>query len=134
MAWQAHIPDDVHQELLNWARWCWSGPWPHPLPPTECGSLEAGYRAPPEWDCLDGRRTPVVRPNERRARVVQDVWSRLPDGERLVLKQEYPAALEARRVLGREAAARRLNMPLHWYERHLGAAVNKVENAFAVCA
>jgi len=134
MTFEVRIPDAVHHELLNWARWCWSGPWPHPLPPTECGSLEAGYRAPPSWDCLDERRAPAVKPNGRRAQVVQDAWCRMPKGERAVLKEEYPGSLETRRIQGREAAARRLSMPLHWYEQLLGAAVRKVEAAFEVCA
>ena len=78
LQWQAKISDPVHQELCNWARWCWSGPWPHPLPATECGSLEAGFRAPPEWENLDDRRTPNVRPNAVQARIMQAAWQRLP--------------------------------------------------------
>jgi hypothetical protein len=130
---QVEIADAIHQELLNWARWCWSGPWPHPLPPTECGSLEGGYRAPPQWDTLDERRTPTIRPNERRARVVQDAWVLLPTSEKAVLKQEYPAALAPRRIQGREQAARFLQMTLPAYERYLASAIRKVEAAFEVC-
>lgn len=126
--WQAHIPEDIHAELLNWAKWCWSGPWPHPLPAAECGSLEAGYRAPPEWDNLDERRTPMSKPNESRARAVQAAWEHLPMDERAVLTEEYPAALVPRRVVqGHEGAARRLGMTPASYEHLLGQAVRKIE-------
>lgn len=128
MTLQVRISDALHQELTNWARWCWSGAWPHPLPATECGSLEAGYRAPPQWgDDRDGRRAPIVRPNDRRARAVQVVWEKLAPDERAVVKEEYPAALEWRCVQGREAAAQRLGMSLGSYEHLLQVAVYVME-------
>ncbi len=130
--WQAQIPDSVHHELLNWARWCWSGAWPHPLPPTECGSLEAGYRAPPMWGEDHERRVPVIRPNEPRARIVQEAWEKLPKDEKAVIKEEYPASMQPRLVQGHEAAARRLAMRLETYEHLLGQAVKRIEGAVNV--
>lgn len=125
--WQASIPDEVHAELCNWARWCWSGPWPHPMPATQCGSLEAGYRAPPMWGEDHARRTPIARPNDARARVVQEAWECLPVDERAVVKEEYPASLQPRRVVqGHEAAAKRLGMTPASYEHLLGQAVTKI--------
>lgn len=124
------IPDQVHAELQNWARWCWAGALPHPLPATHCGSLEAGYRPPPQWGEDDTRRAPVIRANDRNARIVQAAWELLPLGEKQVLREEYPASLKARAVQGRDAAARRLGITLGWYEAWLQGAVNKVEAAF----
>jgi DNA-directed RNA polymerase specialized sigma24 family protein len=130
MTMQLHISDDVHHELLNWARWCWSGALPHPLPPSHCGSLEAGYRAPPQWEGDDARRLAVIRPNEPNARIVQSAWEQLPPRERDVLREEYPAALVPRAVVGRDAAARRLGIPVSWYEIWLQNGVREVEKAF----
>jgi hypothetical protein len=127
---QVHIPDNIHHELLNWARWCHSGALPHPLPPTHCGSLEAGYRSPPQWAGDDSRRVPMIRPNENNARIVQGVWEHLPPRERDVLREEYPAALEPRAVIGRDAAARRLGVPLSWYLIWLQNGVREVGKAF----
>ena len=123
------IPDTLHHELLNWARWSWLGQWPHPLPASQCGSAEGDYRAPPEYD-MD-LATPVqawrIRPNERNARVVQGVWETLHDKPRLVLKAEYPG-----KDGHRSDSAAALGMTIQAYETHLRYAVLKVEEAFEV--
>ena len=125
------VPDRIHKELLNWSRWCWLGPWPHPLPPTSCASAERAYRAPPECnDEVAGTPPPPpIQPNERNALRVQAVWDGLHDKPRLVLKAEYPAH-EGPRI----EAARRLRMTLGEYETHLRYAVGRVEAEFAVRA
>lgn len=123
------IPDHIHHELQNWARWCWSGPLPHPMPATQCGSLEAGYRAPPQWDGSDERRQPVIRPNDRHARLVQASWEQMTGWPRIVLKAEYPAMLAPRQVLKREEAARSVGLSVQWYEHHLAVAVAAIEEA-----
>lgn len=126
------IADAVHEELLNWSRWCWQGDWPHPLPRTHCGSLESQYRAPPDWNPDDEPLPPPIRPNVRHARIVQVQYDRMPEDERRVLKAEYPARLESGRTQGRAVAAVRLGMPIWAYENNLRIAVNKVEAAFAL--
>ncbi len=128
------IPDSVHEELLNWSRWCWLGAWPHPLPATHCGSLESQYRAPPDWNPDDPPQTPGIRPNERNARKVQAVYESLPEPQRAVLKAEYPGRETAGRNLGKTAAAHRLGMSAYGYDAFLQIAINKVEEAFAVRA
>ena len=113
------------------------GAWPHPLPPTKCGSLESEYRAPPAWDGddIDERRQPYIGPNVRHARIVQAVYEELPDAQRLVLKAEYPARRTSGRSEGKAAVAQRMNIPVWAYDRHLQAAIDKVGEAFsAVCA
>ncbi|MDB5966481.1 MAG: hypothetical protein JWQ72_2981 [Polaromonas sp.] len=126
------IPNAVHAELLNWSRWCWTGPWPHPMPPSQCGSIEAGYRAPPAWNPQDPPEPPTIRPNERNARVVQAVWDALAGAPRLVLKAEYPGRGTSGRTDGRHAAAVALGLTVAAYETALALAVNRVEAAFAV--
>lgn len=128
------ISDAVHQELLNWARWCWQGEWPHPLPPTHCGSLESGYRAPPYWNPDDANEAPpppVIEPNARNARIVQAVYDRLAERERRVLKAEYPCRRDYR---GKQDAAGVLGISISQYDDSLAYAVRRVEEAFAVCA
>lgn len=130
---RARIPDAVHEELLNWSRWCWLGAWPHPLPPTHCGSLEAQYRAPLNVNFDESQEAPPpprIRPNERHARMVQETWEKLPNFERLVLKAEYPGRESAGRNEGRLVAARRLGIDEWAYDRHLQSAVLKVQEAF----
>lgn len=127
---RVEIPEWVDQELQNWARWCWAGALPHPLPATHCGSLEADYRAPPQWGEDDRRRAPTIPCNTAHARIVQGAWEAMDLWERLVLKAEYPEAMEARKVLGRDAAAVRLKLTLGVYEHLLGVAAKKVEEAF----
>ncbi|MDM0024093.1 hypothetical protein [Variovorax saccharolyticus] len=121
------VPNAIHDELLNWARWCNLGAWPHPLPRTQCGSLEGDYR-PPAWEALDDEEPPPpkpIRPNERHARRVQEAWESLEGFPRLVLKSEYPG-FEGRRG----DRAERLRLTIQQYENHLQIAVNRVESAF----
>jgi hypothetical protein len=129
------IPDKIHEELLNWARWCWIGEWPHPLPATHCGSLESGYRPPPYWNPEDeaeeSMRRSAIRPNERHAKRVQSVFEGLPSFGRLVMKSEYPCRAERG---SRASAAHRIGLTERQYENHLEIVIMKVEAEFAVCA
>ncbi len=129
-----YVPDDVHHELLNWSRWCWLGEWPHPIPATSCGSLEAQYRAPPDWNPDDVPPVPYIRPNERHAKIVQAVYDQLPELERQILRAEYPGRMETDRPDWRHAIAVRLGIPMRIYNRHFKSAVNKVEAAFEIRA
>lgn len=129
------IPEAVHYELLNWSRWCWVGEWPHPMPATHCGSLESQYRAPPEWNeeaSNEAPRASYIRPNDRTARVVQSVYDRLEQPQRLVLRAEYPARHESGRVHGKATAATKLGLPLWAYDMHLQTAVREVGEAIAI--
>jgi hypothetical protein len=123
------VPDKIHDELLNWARWANLGAWPHPLPRTQCGSFEGNYRVP-EWEALEMEEAPPppkIRPNERHARRVQEAWESLKGFPRLVLKSEYPG-FEGRRI----ERAEKLGLTVQQYENHLQIAVNRVEAAFHV--
>lgn len=128
---QTRISDMAHQELLNWSRWCWQGPLPHPLPATQCGSGENQYRTPPDWNPEDEPTPLRIRANEANARKVQSVYDGLSMDGRLVLKAEYPCRHERG---SRQAAAGRIGISLSAYEHALQDAVNKVEAAFEVCA
>jgi hypothetical protein len=137
------VPDKIHDELLNWSRWCNLGAWPHPLPRTQCGSFEGNYRVP-EWEALEMEEAPPppkIRPNERHARRVQEAWEAMADRDmhgglvrvwncRLVLKAEYPGNDHGHR----SARAAALGMTISQYEFELQSAVNRVEAAFAVRA
>lgn len=86
------IPDWIDAELRNWSAWCWSGAWPHPLPPSHCASIEHRYQAPSdigaEVDAEEvARRIPIVR---ERAEIVHGVYrDRLSERERRVLVVRY---------------------------------------------
>ncbi len=124
-----HYPAWLHRELVNWSRWCWSGGWPHPLPPDHCASLEGEYIAPPYFE--DEAPPPKPAPiNPETARVVDGVWYRMPDGPRLVLRDEYPMYGQSGRAeFGKVGAARRLKMSLKLYEDNLVVAIGRVWTA-----
>jgi len=117
------VPENIHHELLNWARFQWSGPWPHPIPSEKCGSAEREFHA--EWHQeWEPELVTVIRPNRARAEAVHAVWKDLWDAPRLVLKAEY---IEHHK--DRQRAARKLAIPVHVYESHLAYAVRKVGEA-----
>ena len=121
------IPDFVHSEMRNWARWCWMGAYPHPLPPTSCGSAEGDYRSIGENATDDARPIP---PNETNALIVDRIWRGLPFSERLVVKIEYPARHEYDWSYGRVGVCRRIKMPLRDYEAKLFAGLSRVWDEF----
>jgi DNA-directed RNA polymerase specialized sigma subunit len=82
------IADWIDDELQNWARWCNSGPWPHPVPPDHAASAEGRYLSPSDIDAEPEPRP--VRPNAERAEIVHRVYrERLTDRERRVLVVRY---------------------------------------------
>ncbi|MES2187967.1 MAG: hypothetical protein V4505_25675 [Pseudomonadota bacterium] len=110
------VPDDVHLELLNWSRWCWTGDWPHP------GMVMFAE---------DDDEVRPAAPNERHARIVQAAWERMHTSARLVLRAEYPQ----RTGKGRAFEASKLQMTALEYETALRWGVLRIEEAFdAVCA
>lgn len=86
------IADWIDAELRNWARWCNSGAWPHPLPPDHCASIEHLYQPPSdlgaEVDAEEvARRIPIVIDH---AKIVHSVYlDRLTERERRVLVVRY---------------------------------------------
>ena len=120
------IPDHVHHELLNWARWLSLGKF-----------APDGYRlASAERDALrdsaytDPDQKPQTLPNARQAERVHAIYQdRLTLNERRVVDAEYlhrnPLA-----EWGREIAARRLKMQTYQYEAHLRAATRLIEREF----
>ncbi|ADE12155.1 hypothetical protein [Sideroxydans lithotrophicus] len=105
-------PSWVHSELLNWARWCWLGEYPHPAPPI-CKGIERFYRRVSEEGSSDNVRS--IQPIAERAVIVQEVWETLPHGPKLALRAEYPQRHQPRP-----------QMSVSEYKAHLSNAVYKV--------
>jgi len=115
------VPEWVHHELLNWSRWCWSGAYPHPLPPCRCASLEGNYSRFSEdtdAEAIDKKPIPV---NFANAKIVQGVYEILPYLPQQVLRAEYPQRHEQKRVVhvGRDE-----------YDAALSVAIFRVMVAF----
>ncbi|MDR0458708.1 MAG: hypothetical protein LBH10_06765 [Burkholderiaceae bacterium] len=122
------VPDATFALLQNWSRWCWLGPWPHPLPPIYCGSAERLYKIPEGNEDQDGPMLRHSAVDVDGALRVQAVWRGLPDAPRFALKAEFPA----RDGRDRPALARSLKMSLNQYETHLAYAVAQVQREFTV--
>ena len=124
------IPDAAHHELMNWARYCWEGPFPHPLPPTHCYSFEHNYLAPSDLGSNDAPE-PRIMANSTNALRVQRVFVLLPVVQRLVLRAEYPQRHSSGRAeFGIVGASRRLHISSSEYEYALHAAASKVIEEF----
>jgi hypothetical protein len=127
--------DWVDHELHNWARWCNSGPMPHPTPwecMGQCCSLEGGYLSPEQTgpSDLDDLRKPLPIHAEN-AKVVQRVFDVSIYIERKVLQAEYLSPWQyARYSSGIGAAARRLKLSTPAYETILANLKQRVEKAF----
>lgn len=120
---QVQIPDHIHHELLNWSRWCWRGAYPHPIPPNHCGSPEWQYQRINEdgtTESVDEKPIPV---NEINAKIVQDVYDRLPWIQQQVLRYEYPQK--------HSISKRNTNISRSDYESALSSAVRKIDAEFA---
>ena len=124
-----HFPEWLHYELLNWSRWCWQGAWPHPLPPSQCGSVEHDYIRF-RVDACDDEPRPIPA-NASRALVVDRVWHGLANVPKQVLRAEYPQYHSSSRAeFGRVGAARRMGLMLRDYEAALAVAVGRVWDTF----
>lgn len=121
------IADWIDAELRNWARWCWSGAWPHPLPPSHCASIEHRYVAPSDIGAeLDAdeiaRRIPIVR---ERAEIVHRVYlDRLTERERRVLVVRYVWRVPA------DDVHRAMRLPRAAVAVAASAAASRVGSAF----
>lgn len=82
------IDPAIDAELQNWAAWCHSGRWPHPIPPDKAASAEGRYIA--ESDIGEKPPPKPPRPNEQRALIVQRVYmEELTPRERRVIAGRY---------------------------------------------
>lgn len=117
------IAEHVHHEFINWARWCWSGAWPHPIPPDHAASLEGRYLAPS--DLGEPPEPRPIPPNRQRAEIVHSVFmDRLTQNERWALIHRYIRRTEDR------IACRRMRVSMDVFETALVNAANKVGGAF----
>lgn len=120
------ISEEIHHELLNWARWCWSGAWPHPLPPDHAASAEGRFIAPPEWgENAEAEQPRAPAPNRERAEIVHRVFmDRLTQTERWALIHRYVRRTEE------PIALRRMKVSRDVFETTLVNAARKVGEAF----
>jgi hypothetical protein len=114
------FPRFINSELWNWARWCWMGPWPHPLPPQACGSAERRFPSGINREDADEEEQQKPDPiHVERARQVDAIYQSLPLEEQRVLQMEYPRRHEfggmpvrARQI----AAARKIGISVEYYK------------------
>lgn len=124
-----YYPSWLHEELLNWSRWCWLGKYPHPMPETTCASFEKNYQRISEEGTVEDVRP--IPPNTTHALIVQQVWETLPHMPKQVLRAEYPQRRESGRIEhGRKGAARFLHISLNEYESALSIATYRILIAF----
>lgn len=122
------IADWIDAELRNWAAWCWSGSWPHPIPPDHAESLEGSFVRDSALDGEEEQAEQVRRPpapNRRHAEIVHQVYmTHLTDRERWVLVYKYV------RPHTMEVVLRRLRIGRREWEVALMAAARCVGEAF----
>ena len=125
-------PKWLDEEMQNWARYCWLGAWPHPLPPSQCASLEGNYvRINPngETESEDYKPIPVCEEN---ARLVQQTYDVMAVVHQLVLRAEYPQRHEwgSAKTDSRKAAARFVG--LHSEDQYLSILASALYRVQAV--
>ncbi len=117
------IADWLEHELLNWARWCRSGPLPHPIPPDHCASIEHRWIDPS--DLYKEVEPRPIAPNRQRAEIVHRVFmDRLTQTERWSLIHRYVRRTEE------PIALRRMKVSRDVFETTLLNAARKVGEAF----
>ena len=121
-----HIPEWLRHELLNWSRYCWSGAYPHPLPPQTCRSIEKHYqRISEDGDASVDR---PIQPIISQALRVQAIWEAMDHLPKQVLRAEYPQRhASGRAEAGRSAAARWLGISVSSYDSALSTACYQVQ-------
>ncbi|MCL4822582.1 MAG: hypothetical protein KJZ57_00060 [Anaerolineales bacterium] len=118
------IADWIDAELRNWSAWCWSGAWPHPIPPDHCRSIEHQWIDPSDLYREAPEPRPIA-PNRQRAEIVDRVFmERLTQTERWALIHRYVRRTEERITL------RRMRVSRDVYETTLRNAARKVGEAF----
>lgn len=107
-------PDWLRHELENWARWCWRGAYPHPLPPQQCASLEGNYQRVNDEGATESVDRKPIPVNEVNAALVQGVYETLPWLQQQVLRAEYPQRHGSKRTfhVGRDEHGAALNVAL----------------------
>ena len=101
-------PKWLDEEMQNWARYCWLGAWPHPIPKRQCASLEGNYSRFGEdstTESVDDAPIPVHIDN---AKKIQQIYDNMAAIHQMVLRAEYPQHREwsATKSDNRKAAAR----------------------------
>ncbi len=119
-----HYPEWVHQELMNWSRWCWMGAYPHPLPDQRCGSVEREYTKYRTENTTDEAQQ--IRPNESRALIVQKAWLSMHDTAKKVIVAEYPQRAKHQG----KAPWRSIGISRTEYDKALMSAAGKIIDAF----
>lgn len=133
------IPKWLDDELRNWARWCWSGSWPHPIPPDHAASAEGKFVGKSIYGAeieQDERADKPLKPNAEHAEKVHEVYrNQLGRDEQRVLVHEYVHLVnkdhedDGSRERHRRRKARKMRMSLMMYERVLLDAANRVAMA-----
>lgn len=72
---------DLHERLLNWARWAHGGRFPE----VRCQSIESRYRSPQVWHPA----APRVSVAERDAYAMECLVRRLPEKARFLIRGYY---------------------------------------------
>jgi len=126
------IPRWVEDELWNWSRWCWLGDWPGPGKSQDVDPAVCVY--PPsegDFDESEPAPIPVCIDNARR---VNRLYEALPLVEQRVIQAEYPRRREYGDMMMHErhgAAARKIGIPLAYYQVALGLFKQQVVEEFA---
>ena len=119
-------PKWVDDEMMNWARYCWRGAWPQPMPKRQCASLEGCYSRHGEestTESVDEKPIPVLEVN---AKIIQRAYDHMAGVHQLVLRAEYPQ----RREWGgksRKAAARFVGLREEDYLSILASALYRIQ-------
>jgi len=123
--------DWLNHEIRNWVRWCYSGPYPGPLPPTHCTSLEGGYVSEAYWGSEPDDRPPPIFVEH--ALIVQRVFDSLTLIERQTVKAEYINVYDSKRWRenGLAAAARYVGVSVPAYEAMILRARQAIARAFS---
>jgi hypothetical protein len=129
-------PDWLHQELRNWARFCWEGEDPTPTLPHHCGSAEGEYLAP-AYESLESDPN-YIPADPNTARIVDRVFKQsLSHLQRLVLMAEYTQRVESGVATeGLRAGAKWVSIKVGYmvtqteYQSQLFASIGRIWDAF----
>ena len=124
------LPDHIHHDLLNWARYSWSGPYPHPLPQSRAASAEGRWVPPSDLgnEEQEDKPPPINRDRAKKidALYLDGIWG---NAERWVMWAEYihrhmfmKKDKRSNPFFDRNAAARKVGYPLSVYEANLRSA------------
>lgn len=122
----------VEDELWNWSRWCWQGEWPHPLPPTSCGSGERNFPSGIDRESDEPPPRPPILVHRDRALKIHGIYKRLHLVEQRVMQFEYPRRHELgdlTRPQRYAKAADKIGIPVALYRDILAKVKSRVREA-----